>query len=424
MSIKDYEWDIDGCLRCSLCKWVNPWQFSDERFLRICPAISRYQWDSYSAHGKLDVAKAILTGILDPLKSASVADIVYKCNLCGGCDVMCKRNLDLDVLPALKSIREFMWDKNLTPKSLCDVAANIKKNGSVWPTAGERGKWAEGLDIKEATEGDIDVLLYAGCAFSGKSETTTSIRSLAGLLQKAGANFGTLGDKEICCGAPLAKMGAVREFTEVAKKNIEQIKATGASVVVTPCADCYAAIKVDYARVAFEEKFEIPFEVLSGVEYLERLMGDGKLSPGRSQKLKVTWHDPCHLGRLSEPYIPWEGKRVAYGQTVPKKELRRGTHGCYDPPRNIIKAIPGVELVEMVRIRENAWCCGAGGGVRDYDPSFARWTADKRIEEALTTGADALVTACPWCEAVLSEAAEGRIEVLDLAELVEKSMEE
>jgi Fe-S oxidoreductase len=424
MSLKEYEWDIDGCLRCSLCKWVDTWEFSDERFLRICPAISRYQWDSYSAHGKLDIAKGILTGLLDPLKSASVADIVYKCNLCGGCDVMCKRNLDLDVLPALKSIREFMWDKQLTPKSLCAVAANIQKNESMWPAPVERGKWAAGLGIKDATAGGVDVLLYAGCAYAGERETKTSIRSLAGLLQKAGADFGTLSDQEICCGAPLAKMGAAREFAEVAKKNIAQIAATGASVVVAPCADCYAAIKVDYAKVAFQEKLEIPFEVLSGVEYVERLVKQGKLTTGRSKKRKVTWHDPCHLGRLSEPYIPWEGKRIAHGQTVPKKELRRGTRGCYDAPRNIIKAIPGVELVEMVRIRENAWCCGAGGGVKEFDPSFARWTAEQRIEEALTTGADALVSACPWCEATLSEAAAGRIEVLDLAELVASSMEE
>jgi Fe-S oxidoreductase len=424
MSLKDYEWDIDGCIRCSLCKWTNPWEFSDERFLRICPAISRYLWDAYSAHGKLDVAKAVMIGRLDPHESETITDVVYQCNLCGGCDVMCKRSLDLDVLPALKSIREFMWDEGLTPKALCEVAKNIKNNGSVWPTPEGRGSWADGLDIKDAADGAVDVLLFGGCAYSGKSGTAESIRSLAGLLQKAGVNFGILGDKESCCGAPLAEMGAASEFGKAAKKNIEQIKATGASVVVAPCADCYAAIKVDYARVAYEEKFDIPFEVLSGVEYLERLVNEGKLSPGRSQNLKVTWHDPCHLGRLSEPYIPWEGTRGDYGATTPKKELRRGTHGCYDPPRNIIKAIPGVGLVEMVRVREASWCCGTGGGVKDYDPSFTRWTAEKRIEEALTTGADALVTSCPWCEAVLSEAAGDRIEVLDLAELVKKSMEE
>ena len=99
------EYEIEGCIRCSLCKWVDTWEFSDSRFLRICPAISRYTWDSYSAHGKLDIAMAINIGKLDPKKSETITDIVYKCNLCGGCDVMCKRSLDLNVLEALKSSR-------------------------------------------------------------------------------------------------------------------------------------------------------------------------------------------------------------------------------------------------------------------------------------------------------------------------------
>jgi Fe-S oxidoreductase len=424
MSLADFRYDIDGCLRCSLCKWVDPWSALDERFLRICPSIERYTWDAYSAQGRLDIAKAVAEGKLDPTESETITDIVYQCTMCGGCDTMCKRSLDLDVLESLKALREHMWDKGLAPTSLRDVAENIKKNGSVRPAPGGHGEWAEGLGIKDAADGDVDVLLLGGCGYSGKDGAASPIRAVVGLLQKAEVNFGVLGARESCCGAPLTQIGAAREFVEVAKKNIEQFAATGASVVVVPCADCYAAIKVDYARVAHKERSNIPFEVLSGVEFLERLVDEGKLKPVRSQDLKVTWHDPCRLGRLSEPYIPWEGERGAYGAATPKKELRRGTHGCYDPPRNIITVIPGIELVEMARNRENTWCCGAGGGVKDYDPAFTRWTADQRIEEALATGADALLTACPWCEAALGEAAGDRIAVLDLAELIEKSVEE
>jgi Fe-S oxidoreductase len=246
---------------------------------------------------------------------------------------------------------------------------------------------------------------------------------VAGILQRADVNFGILGERESCCGGPLAETGGAGEFVEAAKKNIEQFNSTGAGLVVTPCADCYGMIKVDYARIAHEHEQDLRFEVLHIAEYLKSLINDGKIKPGGSLDMKVTFHDPCHLGRLSDPFIPWQGERGPYGACTPKKELRRGTNGCYDPPRNIIRSIPGVELVEMERVRENSWCCGAGGGVKDFDPEFARWTAQERVEEALATGADALVTSCPWCEMNLADAAGERMAIHNVSELLHKSLE-
>ena len=136
-------------------------------------------------------------------------------------------------------------------------------------------------------------------------------------------------------------------------------------------------------------------------EYLADLVEQGKLKPTKPVDMTVTYHDPCHLGRLSEPWIAWKGVQRERHMRVydPPRVLRRGTYGVYEPPRDLLKSIPGVKLVEMDRIKEYAWCCGAGGGVRETNPEFAAWTAAERMAEAESTGAEALVTACPHCVA-------------------------
>ena len=162
------------------------------------------------------------------------------------------------------------------------------------------------------------------------------------------------------------------------------------------------------------------------VELLDQMVADGRLKMTNPVPMKVTYHDPCHLGRQGEDYVPWDGiEKKIFGQAVvydPPRPRYNGAFGVYDAPRNVLKAIPGVELVEMERIKEGAWCCGAGGGAREAYPKFSEWTADERIEEAESTGADALVTACPWCERNFIDAVrgtKGKLEVLDILQLVD-----
>jgi Fe-S oxidoreductase len=142
--------------------------------------------------------------------------------------------------------------------------------------------------------------------------------------------------------------------------------------------------------------------------------------------LNVTYHDPCHLGRLGEPYLHWQGKQVAGHIRIydPPKEFRRGTNGVYEPPRSVLKSIPSLKLVEMERIKEYAWCCGAGGGVKETNPEFAKFTAGERIKEAESTGAEAIVTACPGCEKSFEEAiieTGSSLKVFDVVELIAKA---
>jgi Fe-S oxidoreductase len=142
-------------------------------------------------------------------------------------------------------------------------------------------------------------------------------------------------------------------------------------------------------------KVDLGIPVLHVSQLLEEFVRKGRLRLRQKQPLRVTYHDPCHLGRLGEPYLgDWPGDK----RQRPAALRRAGKHGVYDAPRRLLEAIPGLELVEMERIRQYSWCCGAGGGVLEAYPDFAAWTAMERLEEARSTGAEALVTACPWCE--------------------------
>jgi Fe-S oxidoreductase len=192
---------------------------------------------------------------------------------------------------------------------------------------------------------------------------------------------------------------------------------------VTSCSDCYYAFKRLYPAIGSK------FEVVHTVEFINRLIKEGRIKLTKTIPMTITYHDPCHLGRLGEPYVHWNGitKKIR-GQIVvhePRKPRYNGANGIYDPPREVLKSIPGLQLVEMERIREYAWCCGAGGGVREAFPDFSSWTAMERIEEAKTTGAEALVSACGWCERNFVDAvgANGqKMKVYDIVELVQQAI--
>jgi len=285
-----------------------------------------------------------------------------------------------------------------------------------------RSPWAEGLSVKNLSQDKAEVAFFAGCRFNYDADLSKTARATVTLLKNAGLDIGILGE-EFCCGGRAYQMGYRKEFAQCAATNIAALNKAGVKTIITSCADCYQAFKRLYPQAGSR------LEVFHTVEILDRWLKEGRLQFNRPVPLTVTYHDPCHLGRQGEPYIPWNGKETKiHGQIVvyePPKPRYNGAWGIYDPPRNILKSIPGIKLVEMERIREYAWCCGAGGGVREAYPQFSLWTANERIIEANSTGAEAIVSACPWCEKNFQEAIdsqESKMKVLDVMDLVQQAI--
>ncbi len=421
MSLEQYKGDMEMCCRCSACKFIPMQKIKGSDFSYVCPSISRYNFHSYSGGGRMNIGAAALKNGLK--YTDKLLHIVYNCQMCGGCGVSCNYAMDMEVLQPINEFRIKCVEDGKTHPALDKVIAGLRKTGSMVPVAGKRSGWAAGLNLKNALKEKVDVLFHVGCLTSYDKSMWKLAKATVKILQKAGVNFGIAGDAEMCCGGRAYQMGYEDDFLKQAKKNMAMFRKAGIKTLVTGCADGYQAFKVLYDK--FDLKGDL--EVLHITEYIDRLIKEGKLKLKKKVNLSVTYHDPCNLGRLGEPWIHWEGKKVPGDKFIfdPPKEYRRGTKGVYEPPRDVLKAIPGVNLTEMTRIKEYSWCCGAGGGVIDSNPGFAKWTARKRIEEAVSTGAEALVTACPWCEknfsAALKESGAG-LKVYDIVELVEKAI--
>ena len=409
------------CCRCSACKFIPMQMVKGNQYAYACPSISKYNFHAYSAGGRLNIGAAMLK---DGFKyTDKLLDIVYNCQMCGACGVSCNYAMDMEVLEPISEFRIKCVEDKKTNPALDKVIANLRKQGSMVPAQGKRGAWAAGLKIKDATKEKVDVLYHVGCLTSYDKNMQKLAKATVKILQKAGVNFGIAGDAETCCGGRAYQMGYTKDFLNQAKKNMAMIKKSGVKTVITSCADGYQAFKVLYDR--FDLKGDL--EVLHISEYIDKLIKDGKLKPKKKVDMAVTYHDPCRLGRLGEPWVHWEGKKIPGDRFVfdPPKPYRRGTNGVYEPPRDVIKSIPGVKLTEMTRIKEYSWCCGAGGGVNESNPGFAKWTAQDRIDESVSTGAEAIVTACPWCEKTFNEAIRetgSGLKVYDILELVEKAI--
>jgi Fe-S oxidoreductase len=420
--LEDFKYDAERCIGCGGCRWVDHIYMSGVKYGQKCPSIQRYLFLDHQAAGRLKIANALLEGRLR--YSPYLLKTIYQCNLCGACDVGCKRNLDLEVLSVLELLRARAVEDGKGPmpehKALCKNITSKKNRYGASQKA--RFKWVDKDWFNEKDRSSPAYLYFVGCASSFFDRSLA--KSTAGLLHKTGATFSLLNKKdseEWCCGHPLIVTGQIKEAKKIIENNLKAIKETRAQVVLTSCAECYKTIKVDYPKIMGVSTKDLGFKVTHLVEFLDDAIEKKEITFKKKLNMKVTYHDPCNLGRLSEPWIHWEGVRKKYGVLDPPKEFRRGTYGVYDPPRRILNRIPGIELVEMIRHKENTWCCGAGGGVKEAFFDFSMWTASKRLEEMEEAGAEAIITACPYCKEIFQQAAkktEKQVKVLDIVEVL------
>jgi len=390
MSLDEVKEWLYGCMQCGTCKGVLT------LFVPCCPAGERFQLESYFPSGKLFIGRGVLEGILT-LADDDTLQRIYACTGCRSCEQQCGVYHHEHIFETVQAIRTEAVTQGFLNPAYIIMYDGLRRDDNVFgkPKA-ERGAWAEGLEVKNATKEKVDVLYHAGCMLSFDQELREVPRGAITVLKAAGVDVGIMGQEEACCGGRAYEVGYLGEFTKYAQHSMETFNTLGVSKVVTSCSDGYSTFKSLYPKV----EGKMNFEVLHMVEYLDQLIKESRVKFNRKLSRKVTYHDPCHLGRHVSP-------------------------GVFDPPRDILKSIPGVDLIEMERIRENSWCCGAGGGVKEACPDLALWTAKERINEAIATGADTLVTACPWCERNFRDATQesgAKMEILDIVELAAEAI--
>ncbi len=367
------------CLRCKMCT-VTP-----EDYLDICPSYKYFGFNTYCGGGKIQMARGLCTGIVD--FEPDMADVVYKCTTCLACTELCPDDRiateDFNHTRITEWLRQEAAELGYGPRP--EQARNVdyvKKDFNPYGKPHEkRLEWLEG-DVPEKA----GVFYFAGCTASYSMQELA--KSTVKALKATGVDFAMAAD-ERCCGSYLLRIGEVGVARDLAERNREIIGNSGAKVVVTSCPGCSNTLHNDYPRLGTG----LDAEIKHTTQLLAEAVGQGKLKFKKYGK-KVTYHDPCHIGRHM---------------------------GIYDPPRDVMAEIPGLELVEMPRNREIAYCCGAGGGVKSAYPEWALDTAKDRVSEAVDTGAEVLITACPFCERNLQDAVDdtgARIEIVDLVELV------
>jgi len=416
---EEYQTMIKRCLRCSICKWIPQVQIKSQKYATACPAIDLYNFHPYSGGGKIILALALEMGRIKPSKD--LRDIVYKCTECGNCAIACKFLGTLEPLEIIMRLREKLVKAGCGPMPAQEeyIKAVREFNNPYKEPHANRTDWLP-KDIK--IDHSAKVLYYIGCTSSYRRKEMAI--AAARIMNKAGIPFNILQDEEFCCGSPILRTGELDTFKQVLNRNLDVIESKDIETIVFSCAGCYDTFKVDYPLYR-----NYNFEVLHTVEFFDKLLEDGKIKLTEKIPIKVTYHDPCHLGRNAERYEEWEGDVVQIlpliTMDVPPKPKRTGKRGIYDAPRNILKRIPGLTLVEMERIREYAYCCGAGGGVKSAFPEMALNTAKLRIEEAEDTGAEVIVSACPFCSTNLKEGIDSRESDLiyyDISELMLMAM--
>jgi len=423
MALEDYKNMVARCARCSYCKWIPFANVQNWRFAKGCPSVEYNKFQSFAAGGRLAATLSFLEGRSSCTEGFQ--KIVYSCLMDGMCDVACKvGRYNMEPLEVMRELRYRMVELGQYMPEHAILVDSLRQNDNTMcePKA-NRGQWAEGLDVKNVTAEQCDVVFHAGCRYSYDKDLWNVPRTAVSLLKKAGVNIGIMGKDETCCGGRVNDMGFAGELTKYAESTIQAWKSAGVKEVVTSCADCFHSFIRLYPALGSKIK------VYHTVEYIEKLIKEGKIKFSKEIPMTVTYHDPCHLGRRGESYIPWNGKEIKMrGQIIcydPPKPRYSGSRGVYEAPRNVLKSIPGVELIEMTRIREYAWCCGAGGGVPEAYPDFSSWVAGERIAEANSTGANMLVTACSRCERNFKDAVEKnheKIKVMDIVELVQQAI--
>jgi Fe-S oxidoreductase len=307
-------------------------------------------------------------GVIDP-------DVLWSCTSCGACVQQCP--VDIEHVDHIMDMRRYqVLVESEFPAELGGLFKNLEGKGNPWGmNAATRNAWIAEVDfpvrvVEEAIPEDVEWLFWVGCAGAFDDRAKRTVKAVAELLHIAGVPFVVLGDGETCTGDPARRSGNEFLFQMLAQANVEVLNTIGAKKIVTTCPHCLNTLGREYPQLGGH------YEVVHHTQLLNRLVRDGQLTPVSRVDERVTYHDPCYLGRHNK---------------------------VYEPPRDLLGALPGLQLAEVPRNRERSFCCGAGGARMWMEERIGTRVNEARTAELLATGAQAVATACPFCRVMISD---------------------
>jgi len=355
------------CYQCGICDTVCPWnkvtKFSMRKIVR------------QATFGLTEIE----------------SEDIWRCTTCGRCPQRCPRGVNQ--IEAGVSLRRIASEYGVYPPSAVPVrgirASLVAEGNPLNEERNKRASWAEGLSVPTFTEG-MEILYFPGCYLSYDPRLKKVARATANILNRAGVEFGILGSSESCCGESIRKTGDEELFKRLARENIKAFIDNGVKKILVSSPHCYHTFKNEYPE------FRVNFEVVHISQYLSELIEKGKLELTGEYGKKVTWHDPCYLGRHN---------------------------GIFDEPREVLKRVRGLELVEMADCGKDSLCCGGGGGRIWMETPKGQRFSDLRLEQAVGVGAEVLVTSCPYCITNFEDSRMNRedseaLEIKDITEII------
>ncbi|MHA2008602.1 MAG: (Fe-S)-binding protein [Promethearchaeota archaeon] len=387
-----------GCAQCGQCRVAN---WPSKGIYYSCPVYKTNSlFEPYNARGKNLIMKGLLWGHLD--LSQDISDVIFQCTLCGLCEEVCfnsqSESFDFPLHNIMDHVNTYEALRADLVAAGFPIESQVPMNKAMVELLNpyerdnkEKLTWTEELDfkIKDASKEDAEVLYFVGCTSALTPDIKRVAIATAKIFNKLGIDFSVFGEQEVCCGSVGMRTGDKSSFEKVSEKNVKLFKDRGIKRIVTSCAGCYRTFKKDYGD-ALEG-----IDVLHSVEFLNEIITKKDINL-KNLDIKTTYHDPCHIGRHM---------------------------GLYEAPRNLLSKISNI--TEMKTNRVGAMCCGAGGGVKKGFPELSMEMATNRVKEAVETGAEYLVSTCPFCWRNLNDAIEAsgsNIKMVDLVELLLESI--
>lgn len=398
-SVERFTWkdlfDCYSCTECGRCQAACPATNTRKPLnpRQIVHAIKVNLFEN--SHALRDGRKGTLPLIGPEGEGTNTEDAIWACTTCGACMQACP--VLIEQMPKIIKMRRFLVEtESRFPEELLNLFENMEQRSNPWGIApGDRNKWVSTMQVRPFVAGETEYLLYVGCAGSFDSRAKQVTVALATVLNAAGVSWGILGKDEKCCGDSLRRLGNEFLFEKMALENVELFRERGVTKVITLCPHCLTTLKNDYRQYGLE------LEVVHQTQLIAGLIKDGSLKlNGTDQSLgKITYHDPCYLGRHN---------------------------GIFDEPRQLIESTTGSAPQEMPRNRENSFCCGAGGGRMWMEEFNGDRVNHTRVAEALTGSPDTICVACPYCMTMMEDGLKDRgasqVRVRDVAEVMAEGL--